>query len=323
MKKVAVGIDIGGTNTKFGIVDKKGSALFESSIPTKADGSVDDFFKDLKEKLLPEIEKLSSDTEIIGVGIGAPNANYYKGTIEHAPNIHWGEIVPFTEKFKAYFDMPVVITNDANAAALGEMVYGNAKNIKHFILITLGTGLGSGIVVNGKLVYGHDGFAGELGHMNVNPTGRQCGCGKSGCLETYVSATGIRRTVYKLLADYKDASELRDISYNFLTGKMITEAALRNDPIALRAFEYTGKILGMKLADSVVHTSPEAIFLFGGLVNAGDYLMEPTRRNMEEYMMPIFKGKVKVLESGLQNKNAGLLGAAALAWDEFDDQFDI
>lgn len=317
MKDIAIGIDIGGTNTKFGLVDKDGETLFQKSIPTRAEGDVNEFFKDLQDSVQGALKNFP-DVNIKGVGIGAPNANYYKKTIEHAPNIRWGTIVPFGDIFKKYFAYPMVMTNDANAAAIGEMVYGAAKGMRDFIVITLGTGLGSGIVVNGQLVYGHDGFAGELGHVLVNPNGRFCGCGRRGCLETYVSATGIKRTVYKLLADYTEKSELRQIPFDELTAEFITQAAMRKDPIAIAAFEYTGRILGIKLADTMVHTSPEAIFLFGGLVKAGDYIFKPTQEHMEKNMFPVFRNKLKLLPSGLMDKNAAVLGAAALVWKEFE-----
>ncbi len=318
MKEIAVGIDIGGTNTKYGLVEKSGNILEQGSIPTVAEGNVSDFIKILKDELSPVIEK-HNDFTVKGVGIGAPNANYYKGTIEYAPNIKWGEYVYFREAFNQYFDYPMVLTNDANAAAIGEMVFGNAHGMSDFIVITLGTGLGSGIVVNGKLVYGHDGFAGELGHVNVKPDGRLCGCGRRGCLETYVSATGIKRTIFKLMAEETEASDLRNIPYDELTALMITEAANKQDPLAIKAFEYTGKILGEKLADTVVHTSPEAIFLFGGLVKAGDYLLKPTKKYMEDFIFKMFKNKVKLLPSGLMDKNAAVLGASALVWKEFGE----
>ena len=318
MKEIAVGIDIGGTNTKYGLVEKSGNILEQGSIPTVAEGNVSDFIKILKDELSPVIEK-HNDFTVKGVGIGAPNANYYKGTIEYAPNIKWGEYVYFREAFNQYFDYPMVLTNDANAAAIGEMVFGNAHGMSDFIVITLGTGLGSGIVVNGKLVYGHDGFAGELGHVNVKPDGRLCGCGRRGCLETYVSATGIKRTIFKLMAEETEASDLRNIPYDELTALMITGAANKQDPLAIKAFEYTGKILGEKLADTVVHTSPEAIFLFGGLVKAGDYLLKPTKKYMEDCIFKMFKNKVKILPSGLMDKNSAVLGASALVWKEFGE----
>jgi glucokinase len=232
--------------------------------------------------------------------------------------LKWKGILPLAKMFKEKLNVPCILTNDANAAAVGEMVYGNAQGMKDFIVVTLGTGLGSGFVCGGMLLNGHHGIAGELGHTSVNPAGRYCNCGKRGCLETYVSATGIKRTVYKLLADHLEASELRGISFDNLSTKMITEAAHRGDIVALAAFEYTGRILGMKLAETVVHTDPEAIFLFGGLSLAGDLIFKPTIKHMEANLMPVFRGKVKVLPSALQNQVAPILGASSLVWDHFD-----
>ena len=314
--KVAIGIDVGGTNTKFGLVDREGNIYGEGRIKTNCKNSFDDYLKELYDNIESARMEAGGEFEIIGVGIGAPNGNIHRGTIENPPNLAWKGITPFVEKFKTYYDVPMVLTNDANAAAIGEMVFGSAKGMKDFIMFTLGTGLGSGIVANGELIYGSDGYAGELGHTLVNVFGRECGCGRKGCLETYVSATGIRRTVYKLIADHMDESILRNVSFDDLTGRMITEAAIKEDPIAIKAFEYTGRVLGMKLADTVVHFSPEAIFLFGGLVNAGDYLFGPAKRHMEDNMMPLFKNKVKLLPSGLLNKNAAVLGASSLIWEK-------
>lgn len=316
MAELVIGIDIGGTNTKFGFVDREGNISHENSVPTISNGNVHDFL-DCIQKELEQVIDANPEYDIKGVGVGAPNANYYKGTIEHAPNLDWGEIVQFQDEFTKRLNYPFKMTNDANAAAVGEMVFGGARGMSDFVVFTLGTGLGSGIVVNGKLVYGHSGFAGEIGHVTVNPKGRLCGCGRKGCLETYVSATGIKRTVYKMLADFTQPSVLRGVSYNDLTAKMITEAAKERDFIAIQAFEYTGKILGIKLADTVVHTSPKAIFLFGGLVHAGKYLFEPATKYMEKKMFQPFKGTVELLPSSLMDKNAAVLGAAALAWEEF------
>ncbi len=317
MKELVLGIDIGGTNTKFGFVDQAGNILGESSSPTRGYPVFDDYLAQLHKQIDAAKAFLGPDIRLTGIGVGAPNGNYYTGAIEEAPNLEWRGRVPFVEKLQAYYPgLPVVLTNDANAAAIGEMTFGKAKGMQDFIVFTLGTGLGSGIVANGQLIYGSDGLAGELGHTLVNVFGRQCGCGRKGCLETYVSATGIKRTVYKLLADYREESVLRSVAFDKLSAKMITEAALQGDFIARQAFEYTGRVFGMKLADTVAHFSPEAIFLFGGLVNAGKHLLEPTKRHMEENMMNIYKGKVKLLVSGLQNKNAGVLGAAALAWQK-------
>ncbi len=313
---LTLGIDIGGTFTKFGFVDREGNILEEASLPTNAKEGVDLFLARLYDTVEKAFAGLKDNAELKGIGIGVPNGNYYKGTVENPPNLAWGKLTPLAAMIEKHYNLPTFLTNDANAAALGEMKFGVAKNMKDFVLITLGTGLGSGIVVNGKLVYGADGFAGELGHVNVNPNGRLCGCGKKGCLETYASATGIKRTVSKLMADMNVESDLRDIPYNQLTGNMITEAALQGDKIALAAFEYTGRILGLKLADTVAHLSPEAIILFGGLTKAGSWLFDPIQKHMEENLFPIFKNKVKLLTSGLEGKNSAVLGASALVWNE-------
>ena len=317
MKEAVIGIDIGGTYTKYGIIDRQGNCLADNFISTEAYKDFDAYLKHLHGEIAGTLKEIPGGITLIGVGIGAPNGNYYRGTIEYPPNLSWKGIVPVVEKMKPYYPgVPIVLTNDANAAAIGEMVYGGAQNMKDFIVITLGTGLGSGIVVNGQIVYGHDGFAGELGHVNVKLRGRDCGCGRKGCLETYVSATGIKRTVFRFLAERTDESELRDISFNDLTAKMITEAARKCDPIAMEAFEYTGKILGAKLADTVAHTSPEAIFLLGGLANSKELILDPTIRSMEENLLPIYRNKIKVLLSALSDVNAGVMGASALAWTE-------
>lgn len=315
MSEVIVGIDIGGTNTKFGLVSTDGKVLFQSKVRTKDYSDFEQYIDVLSSEIKKSLLETDAGATIIGIGIGAPNANFYRGTIEQAPNLPWKGIVPIVDVIKKHFDVPVLITNDANAAAMGEMIYGKAKGMKDFIVITLGTGLGSGIVCNGQLVHGHDGFAAELGHVIVNPIGRECGCGRRGCLETYVSATGIKRTVYKMLADYMHDSELRGVSFYDLKTKMIAESANRGDFVARKAFEYTGKMLGEKLADTVVHTDPQAIFLFGGLSLAGDLIFEPTRKYLEETLMPIYKGKVQVLPSGLQNQSAPILGASSLIKD--------
>jgi len=318
MNEVVVGIDIGGTFTKFGLVDREGIVYGESSIPTDFTDDVNLYARDLHKAVMALFNKVPQQLILKGVGIGAPNGNYYKGTIEFAPNLRWKGIVPLVEIFKNLFHLPVVLTNDANAAAIGEMIFGAAKGMKDFIVITLGTGLGSGIVVNGELVYGHDGFAGELGHTIVKLNGRMCGCGRRGCLETYVSAPGIKRTVFKLLSDTLYKSDLRRYSWDELTPEMISEAANAGDPVATEAFEYTGEILASKLADAVAHTSPEAIFLLGGLANAGDLIFIPTRKFFEEKLLAIYKNKVKILPSGLADKNAAVMGASALIWKELE-----
>ena len=317
MKKLAIGIDIGGTNSVFGLVDNEGNMHGEACISTKKYTDVEQYVEELYIGIQSLIKQLSFECELVGVGIGGPNANFYRGTIENAANLQWKGVIPIVEMMKRYFtNIPVIITNDANAAAIGEMVYGGAKGMKNFIVVTLGTGLGSGFVANGELVYGNDGFAGELGHVIVNRTGRVCGCGRKGCLETYVSATGIKRTVFKLLADHLEDSEFRSVNFNDLTAEMITKAALNGDHLAIEAYEYTGMLLGQALADAVTITSPEAIFLFGGLAKAGKYLFEPTKKYMEMHMLSNFRNQVKLLPSGIDGKNAAILGASALVWQQ-------
>jgi glucokinase len=318
MKEYVVGIDIGGTFTKCGFVDREGNCFAECVTPTDVYDNVDDYLENLISVLKTAEKQLEGPYKIVGVGIGAPNGNYHNGTIENATNLKWKGVIPFAQLVNKHYNVPVKLTNDANAAALGEMVYGGAKGMKDFIMITLGTGLGSGIVVNGDLVYGHDGFAGELGHVNVRENGRKCGCGNHGCLETYVSAPGIKRTVFELLASNSEGSNLANYSFNELDSEMIYNAARENDPVALKAFDVTGKILGQKLADSVAHTSPEAVFLFGGLSKSGDYIFAPTKKYMEESVMGTFKDKVKILPSQLTDKNAAVMGSSALIWKELD-----
>lgn len=320
MRELTVGIDIGGTNTKYGIVERAGNVLLQGNIPTTQYDEFQDFFDGMTNALRAGIEKLPTDAKVVGIGVGAANGNYYTGNIERATNLKWKGVLPLAKMFKEEFGVPCMLTNDANAAAVGEMIYGNAKNMKDFVVITLGTGLGSGFVCGGILLNGHHGIAGEVGHTSVNPAGRYCNCGKRGCLETYVSATGIKRTVYKLLADHLEPSELREISFDNLNTKMITEAAQRGDIVAQEAFEYTGRILGMKLAETVVHTDPEAIFLFGGLAQAGELIFKPTIKHMEANLMPLFRGKIKVLPSAMQNQAAPILGASSLVWDFLDKQ---
>lgn len=318
-KKVVVGIDIGGTNTVFGFVDREGNILAEDKISTARHSEAKNFVSALYETIMTAGSKIAGDIEIIGFGIGAPMGNINKGTIEYAGNLPWKGIIPLAGIFKMHTSLPVVVTNDANAAAVGEMIYGGAKGMRNFVVITLGTGLGSGFVADGKLIYGHDGFAGELGHISVGLPGgsdRECGCGKKGCLETYVSATGIKRTVFELLAQSIRSSELRKYSFDELDSKMIHDAAKNGDSIAKRAFDLTGKILGFKLADVVAHTNPEAIFLFGGVAQAGDLIFDPAKKYMEENLLYIYRDKVKILPSGLNAQNAALLGAGSLIWTE-------
>ena len=313
--KVTIGIDVGGTNTVFGFVDQDGNCIYESSIPTHSEQNAAQLFERLFLNINNDFKKFSNEYELFGIGIGAPNANYYKGTVELPPNLNWG-MVNVIDLVKKYSSLPAAITNDANAAAIGEMIFGAAKGMKNFIVITLGTGLGSGIVVNGELVYGADGFAGEIGHTIVDMNGRECGCGRRGCLETYASANGIRRTVFELIGTTNIPSRLREISFSQLSAKDIADAAMRGDRLALKAFDYTAKVLGLKLADAVAHLSPEAIILFGGLANAGDLIFLPTKQYMEEFMLNIFKNKVKLIPSALPGAHAAVLGASALIWNE-------
>ena len=318
MREYVIGIDIGGTFTKSGFVDRDGNCFAESVTPTDTFDKVEDYLDNLIQVLKNAEKQLEGSYKIVGVGIGAPNGNFHNGTIENATNLKWKGIIPLADMVEKHYNLPVRLTNDANAAALGEMVYGGAKGMKDFIMITLGTGLGSGVVVGGDLVYGHDGFAGELGHVNVVENGRKCGCGNHGCLETYVSAPGIKRTVFELLAHDSRGSDLVNYTFNELDSEMIYNAAKKNDPVALKAFDITGKTLGRKLADSIAHTSPEAVFLFGGLSKSGDYIFNPTKKYMEESVMGTFKNKVKILPSQLTDKNAAVMGASALIWKELD-----
>jgi glucokinase len=315
-KEVVIGIDIGGTFTKLGIADKTGNLYYENSIETDKYEDPNTFVDAVHELVHKALKEIKADFTIKGVGIGAPNGNYYTGNIEFAPNLIWKGVIPFAEIFTNKFDLPVVLTNDANAAAIGEMVFGAAQNMKNFLMITLGTGLGSGLVVNGNLVYGHDGFAGELGHVTVVEDGRMCGCGKRGCLETYVSATGIRRTMFELMATETDDSPLRNVSFNKLEAIDITDAANNGDILAQKAFDKTGYMLGSALANTVAHISPQAIFLFGGLAKAGKWIFEPTKVSMDQHVLEIFRGKIKILSSALLDKNIAVLGAAALMWKE-------
>jgi glucokinase len=310
---VVLGIDIGGTTTSFGFVDRAGNLLSAASIPTEGQDPAEALVARLHRRIEEARDGLPP---LAGIGIGAPNANHHKGTIEQVVNLNWGPFVDFTGLVRKRWDVPVAITNDANAAAIGEMLFGNARGMNDFIVITLGTGLGSGLVVDGRLVYGSSGFAGELGHITVDPEGRQCACGKRGCLETYVSATGLRRTALVMLAERNEASPLRGLSFPEMTSKRIFEAAREGDAIALAVFDRTARILGMKLADAVAHTSPEAIFLAGGLAAAGDILFEPTRRYLDEFLCGLYRGTVKLLPSKLKAGDSAILGAAALIWNE-------
>jgi glucokinase len=314
--KFAIGIDIGGTTTKFGIVDNTGHILQQDRIPTNDHEKVEEFIDELYDKLKPMMDKVGVEN-IKGIGMGAPNGNYYTGTIEYAPNLVWKGVVAIAELMKSKFNLPTTLTNDANAAAMGEYIYGCTKGVKHFITITLGTGVGSGIVIDGKVVYGHDGFAGELGHSIVIPNGRlHWATGFKGSLEAYASATGIRLTALELLDEHKEEpSLLRDVEVKDLDSKIIFECAEKGDKIAIQVFEETGRVLGMALANFVMFSSPEVIVLFGGPTKAGDLILKPTQQSMEENLLPIFKNKVKLVISELPESDAAILGASSLVWE--------
>ena len=313
---LAIGIDIGGTGTKFGIVDRNGNILFSSEISTRIHKEVEGFIDELHNNLYPLIERAGGPGRMTGIGLGAPNGNYYTGTIEYAPNLPWKGIIPLAKLVEDKFKLPVILTNDANAAAIGEMMYGAAKGMKDFIMITLGTGVGSGIVANGKLIYGHDGFAGELGHTIIIPHGRlHEGTGKYGSLESYASATGVRLTTLEMLEKSKEESLLRNIPKEKIDSKAVYEAAIEGDKLAKQIFEFTGEILGLALANFVMFSSPEAIILFGGLTKSGDLILKPTREHMEANVIQVFQNKVKILVSHLKEADAAILGASALVWD--------
>jgi glucokinase len=316
MEALAIGIDIGGTGTKFGIVDRVGNVLFSSEISTRKHSDVNTFIDELYTELSKLIDNVGGIGRIKGIGVGAPNGNFYTGTIEYAPNLPWKGIIPLARMMEDKFKIPVVLTNDANAAAIGEMMYGAAQGMKDFIMITLGTGVGSGIVANGKLVYGHDGFAGELGHTTIIPNGRlHEGTGKKGSLESYASATGVRLTTLEILEKSTQPSSLRSVPPDQIDSKKVYEAAIAGDALAKEIFESTGTILGAALANFVMFSSPEAIILFGGLTKAGDLILKPTRESMEANLIQIFQNKVKILVSHLKESDAAILGASALAWD--------
>ena len=311
-----VGIDIGGTNTVFGIVDARGNIIDSGSVKTQTYLSPDKYVEDVCKNLLPLIEKNGGVEKIKGIGVGAPNGNYYTGTIEFAPNLPWKGVIPLAAMFEERLNIPTALTNDANAAAIGEMTYGAARGMKDFIMITIGTGVGSGLVINGQMVYGHDGFAGELGHVCVDRQhGRPCGCGRKGCLETYCSATGVARTAREILASHTEPSLLRDVPAEKITSKDVFDAAEKGDEIAKEIFEFTGKILGEALSDFIAFSSPEAIVLFGGLTKSGDYIMKPIHKAMEDNVLNIYKGKTRLLISELKDSDAAVLGASALAWE--------
>ena len=320
MKPYVIGVDLGGTNTVFGIVDKDGNIIAEDSIKTQKYATAEEFVDAGVECLNGVISRVGGLDNIQGMGIGAPNGNYYNGTIEFAPNLSWGHtgVVPLAKMFSEKLGgLGVKLTNDANAAAMGEMAYGVAQGMKNFIVITLGTGVGSGIVVNGQLVYGHDAFAGELGHVIMvrGKEGRKCGCGRTGCLEAYCSATGVARTAREILANTDRPSLLREKPAEEIESLDVSIAAGKGDAVAQEIFDFTGKMLGEACADFTAFSSPEAYIFFGGLCRAGELIMKPIRESYEACVLPIFRGKAKFLISGLMDKNAAVLGASALGWE--------
>ena len=316
LQPLAIGIDVGGTGTKFGIVDRNGNILFSGEISTRGHTEIDSFIEELHKHLYPLIQKAGGPGRMIGIGLGAPNGNYYSGTIEYAPNLPWKGIIPLAKLVEDKFQLPVVLTNDANAAAIGENMYGAAQGMRDFIMITLGTGVGSGIVANGKLIYGHDGFAGELGHTITIPNGRlHAGTGKYGSLESYASATGVRLTALEMLNNTTEGSLLRNTPPDQIDSKAVYDAAIQGDKLVKDIFEFTGKVLGLALANFVMFSSPEAIILFGGLTKAGSLILNPTQQSMEANLIQVYQNKVKILISHLKESDAAILGASALVWD--------
>jgi glucokinase len=312
---LVAGIDIGGTKTKIGLVTNSGECVVAMNFRTREYPDFDDFLDKTTQSVHELIQSMPSKVNLLGVGIGAPNASNKRGTIEYAANLSWKGIVPLREKLQERLNLPMKVTNDANAAALGEMLFGNAKGMKDFVVITLGTGLGSGIVANGSMVYGYDGFAGEFGHIAVLPEdGRVDGVGVKGGLEAYVSATGLKRTIFYMISKYPDESRFRSIAFNDLHGEDITKAAEEGDIIAIKAFQYTGEILGKALANFTLFSQPEAFFLVGGLANCGKWIFEPAQKHMEDHLLEMYKDKVRILPSGMEGKNAAISGAAALIW---------
>ena len=315
-KPYVIGIDMGGTNTAFGIVDARGNVIASDSIKTGKHSDINDYIDELYTEITRIIVANDAVDKINGIGIGAPNANYYTGIIEDGVNLPWPTPIPLADLITKKFGIPCIITNDANAAAIGEMTYGVARGMKDFIMITLGTGVGSGIVINGQMVYGHDGFAGELGHVVMKRNnGRMCGCGRTGCLEAYCSATGVARTAREFLDIRTDESKLRDLDADKITSKDVYDCAIAGDKLAKEIFEYTGTILGEALADFTTFSSPEAFVLFGGLTKSGELIMKPVREALEKNVMKVFKGKVKILISELKESDAAVLGASALGWE--------
>lgn len=316
-KEYAIGIDIGGTNTVFGLVDHRGGISYRGAISTKKHEKIEDYIQDLYVALQPAIQQAGGINNIEGVGVGAPNGNYYSGTIEYAPNLTWKGIIPIAALLSEKFGVPCSLTNDANAAAVGEMMYGVARGMKDFLMITLGTGVGSGIVSNGQLILGHDGFAGELGHVTIIPDGRlHPGTGLKGSLEAYASATGVAATAKEFLQTRTEVnSMMAKYPVEEINSKIVYDCAIAGDSLAKEVYEFTGKILGLALANFVMATSPAAIVFFGGMTKAGDLILKPTQKHMEANLLPIFRNKVKLLFSELDEADAAILGASALVWE--------
>lgn len=315
-KPYVVGIDIGGTNTVFGIVDARGTVIASGTIKTQKHSVIDDYIEDLYVEVMRLLKANNVEDKIHGIGIGAPNANYFTGMIEDCVNLPWPTPIALADIVSHKFSIPVAITNDANAAAIGEMTYGAARGLKDFIMITLGTGVGSGIVINGQMVYGHDGFAGELGHVIMKRNnGRLCGCGRTGCLEAYASATGVARTAREYLEIRTEPSLLRNLPIENITSKDVFDAAMAGDILAKEVFEFTGNMLGEAFADFITFSSPEAIILFGGLAKSGDLLLKPIKTSLDKNILSVFKGKTKILLSELKESDAAVLGASALGWE--------
>lgn len=316
-KPYVVGIDVGGTNTVFGIVDARGGIKAQSSISTRGHATAEEYVSAVCNAMIPLIEETVGLDKIKGVGVGAPNGNYYNGTIEFAPNLPWRGVIPLAKLFEDRLGIPCALTNDANAAAVGEMTYGVAKGMKNFIMITLGTGVGSGIVIDGHVVYGHDGFAGELGHVIVRrgADARQCGCGRKGCLEAYCSATGVARTAKEIVTNATEETSLSKFNIDDITSKDVYDAAVAGDKVAQSIFDFTGDMLGEAIANFIAFSSPEAVVLFGGLAKSGKYIMDPIKTGIEKNILNIYKGKTKLLVSDLKDSDAAVLGASALAWE--------
>lgn len=313
MNPAVIGIDIGGTNTHIALTLRDGTCFSENVISTKVHEDVHDFIAEML-SVIRKIQDENPNYDIQGIGIGAPNGNFYKGTIEHAPNLNWKGIIPFVALIKEKIDLPVMLTNDANAAAIGEKIYGSAVSMDNFVMFTLGTGVGSGIVANGSLIYGHDGFAGEIGHTTIYYNGRKCGCGRLGCLEAYLSAPGVVKTAKEFLKHEKSSLS----SIEKLTSKDVTKAAREGDKLALKVFDFSAKILGRQLANSAAYLSPEAFFLFGGLAKSGDLILKPTKDYFEAHAHIMYKNKIQILPSGLPEANAAVLGAASLIWSDME-----